>query len=105
MNELKEKNIDINVEIVQEIERLHYAYENYKDIIMTCLDLHKLDIDDSFLESEVFTSYEHKMNKAFAEYNVAKSELENKYVPKEDREMGCMWNLNFATNQLEITKR
>ena len=36
------------------------------------------------------------------ELKTAKAEIEKTFVPKEYRDNGCTWNLNFTTNQLEI---
>ena len=102
MKEATVKYIDVNDEIVTEVERLHYSYENYKDVVQSCLDLHKLDPDASFLESPIFKGYQDQMSEACAAYNVAKAEIEKTFVPKEYRDNGCTWNLNFTTNQLEI---
>lgn len=103
MKEATVKYIDVNDEIVTEVERLHYSYENYKDVVQSCLDLHKLDPDASFLESPIFKGYQDQMSEACAAYNVAKADLEMRFVPKEDKEHGCTWMLNFTTGQLEVT--
>lgn len=93
--------IDIPIEVTNEIERFYYDYENYKDVIATCLDLHKLDVDKSFLDSVIFKEYQHQASVAFASYNMAKTSID-KYVPQDGKTYN--WNLNFSTSQLELTE-
>lgn len=93
--------IDIPQEVNDKIERLYYDDANYKDVIATCLDLHKMDVDGSFLDSAIFKEYQRQSSMAFAAYSIAKQEID-KYLPQDGKQYN--WNLNFSTAQLEITE-
>lgn len=93
--------VDIPEEVINKIERLYYDYENYKDVISSCLDLHKLDADTSFINSAIFKEYQHQASIAFASYNMSKQSLD-KYMPQDNKKY--TWNLNFNTSQLELTE-
>lgn len=87
--------IILDEETVTKLKRAHYDYENYKDIIASCLDLHKLDDDDSFISSAIFQGYQNKMREAFAAYNELKGDLERKHNLQNKS-----WNLDFSTGEL-----
>lgn len=98
----EEKVFEVSQEIIDMVERLHYDYEGYKDIISNILEIHKKDIDDSFLNSKIFESYQHKAMEAYAAYNIAKGELEKKYMPQDGKTYD--WNLDFVTNEITFTE-
>jgi hypothetical protein len=99
---MKTDYIDIPEKVVNEVERYHYDYQSYKDVIASCLEMHQFDSDDSFLENKVFKGYQKQAAESFAGYNLAKEQI-NQYIPTDYEGKAYNWNLNFATNQLEIT--
>lgn len=94
--------VDIPKEVVNEVERFYYDYESYKDVIATCLEMHQMDQDMAFLDSNIFKGYQKQAAEAFSGYNIAKGQLDQ-YIPDKYADKTYNWNLNFATNQLEIT--
>lgn len=94
---MSETSIIVDKETVTALHRAHYEYESYKDVVMSCLDLHRLDTDDSFLNSNIFKGYQDKAQKAFIAYNELKGDLEKKYELK-----NTVWNLDFTTGELTI---
>lgn len=95
---VEQQTMIMDEETVNELTRAHYDYENYKDVIQSCLDIHKLDPDDSFINSVIFKSYQDKMNEAFTVYNKLKAKLEHDYSL-----MNTNWNLDFSTGELTYT--
>ena len=89
--------IILDQEVIDKLQRLHYDYENYKDVIATCLDAHAKDADASFLDGPIFKEYERRMSEAFTAYSVAKGEIEKQYQCENTR-----WNIDFQTRELTI---
>lgn len=95
--------ITVSQELVDYIERLSYEEASYKDIILTYMDAHKDDVDDSAVNSAVFKSYQDKHIKAKAEYELAKTKITNEYIPSCLVDHKYSWNLDYVTNILTIT--
>ena len=95
--------IVVDQELVDYIERLDFEYLSLKDIIVTYLDLHKTDTDDSAINNAVFTSYQNKYNKAKVEYELAKKQLTDQYIPSCLYDHKYSWSLDYSSNVLTIT--
>lgn len=93
--------VNVPQDVTDYVERCMYDYECYKDVVATCMDIHKLDTDGSFLDSVIFKDYSKKMTNAYKVYSIARNEL-NKYVPEDGRSYN--WQMNFDTSQLELTE-
>lgn len=94
--------IDVNHELVDYIQRLHFEVEQRKDIIQRLIEAHANDTDATVLTSSAFKAYSAELSDFVAEYELAKQELENKFVPQFLKEHQIRWNLDFANNQLSI---
>jgi hypothetical protein len=95
--------VEIPEDIVNAIRRFFYDYNSYKDVIANILDIHKLDVDSSFIESPIFHKFMEQYQIAFTAYNASLKQLD-KFIPKEFVENGYTWNLNFDTNGLELKR-
>lgn len=100
INEIK---IEVAQELVNYIERLQYEVDAYKDVITTLMNAHVGDSDGAFVNSAVFTSYSEKFAEAKAEYELAKEQMTQQYIPSCLTEHNTSWALDFATCQLTIT--
>lgn len=95
--------IDIkNDELINYIERLHYEVEQRKDIIQRLIEAHANDIDAVVLTSPAFKAYSTELSEFVAEYESAKQEFQDEYVPKYLTSHQINWNLDFHSKQLKI---
>lgn len=101
--EPKKLDLVVDQELVDYIERLSYEESSLKDIILTYLDAHKADADDSAVNNVVFASYQEKHFKAKTEYELAKQRVTHEYIPACLENHQYDWNLDYATNVLTIT--
>lgn len=100
---MREIKIDINQELVNYIERLHFEVESRKDIIQRIIEAHANDSDADVLMSPAFKSYSKELADFVAEYEIAKNELQDNYVPKYLEGHKYNWELKFETKQLVIS--
>ena len=94
--------IDVNKETVNYIERLHYEVDQRKDIIQRLIESHANDEDASVLTSPAFKAYSSELSEFVAEYENAKSELQNNYVPEYLNGHQLKWTLDFVNNIMNI---
>lgn len=94
--------IDINQELVNYIERLHYEVEQRKDIIQRLLEAHAADTDTAVLTSPAFKAYSSELSEFVAEYENAKTELQERFIPKYLNGHQINWKLDFSNKQLII---
>lgn len=99
---MKTIKVSVNQELVDYVERLSYEEESYKDVIMTLLEAHKNDPDGSSIDNPTFKAYQEKYARAKAEYEMAKKEITNQYIPDCLLEHQHDWKLDFASNELTI---
>lgn len=102
--ELNGNKIEIRVDqqLVDYIERLSYEEASLKDIILTYMDAHKSDADDSAINNPIFKSYQDKYIAAKSEYEIAKNRITKEYIPTCIENHKYEWNLDFETNILTI---
>lgn len=100
---MKSFTVNVNQELVNYIERLAYEESSYKDVIMTLLEMHKGDPDGSSIDNPVFKAYQEKYANAKAEYEMAKNQITEEYIPDCLKEHKTEWNLDFATGELKIS--
>lgn len=82
------------------IERLAREVEGAKSIIAFML------ANDMQTNTDSFKQYKAEYDDANAAYDIAKTELQNKYIPQElmDRDgKNISWNLDYATSKLTVT--
>lgn len=99
------KSFDVVVpqEFVDYVERLSYEEASFRNIVLTYLDLHKTDVDDTAINNPVFQSYQKKFMEASTAYELAKSKITKDFVPECLKNHQVEWNLDFNTNTLTIT--
>ncbi len=91
--------IDVPEDVVTLIQRLQYDYNSKKDVVATLI---ATESDITIFNGEVFKLYQKETSEAGAALEIAKAEFEKEWVPKEYREAGCKWNLDFTTNTLVV---
>lgn len=90
-------------EFVNYVERLSYEESSLRNIIITYLDMHKSDTDDTAINNPIFQSYQKKYMDASTAYEIAKSKITKDFVPECLSNHQVNWNLDFNTNELTIT--
>ena len=100
---MKKYIVEVNQELVNYIERLSYEEASYKDVIMTMLEAHKGDVDGTVVDNPVFKSYQEKYSQVKAEYEMAKAQVTEEYVPDCFKEHRVEWSLDFNTNELTVS--
>ncbi|WP_343209461.1 hypothetical protein [Anaerolentibacter hominis] len=100
---MKKFKIDINQETVNYMQKLAYEVGARQDVIGNLLELHKFDTDTSLFDSVPFRAYTTQLAEVKAEYELAKQELQTRFIPEEVQALPHNWELNFATNDLVIT--
>lgn len=76
------------------IESLQYEVNARKNLVAFCIER------NMSLESETFQKYHKEYVDFTAQYEMAKKELEKKYITPEYP--NCNWKLDFATHTLTI---
>lgn len=94
--------IEINQDTVNYIERLHYEVDQRKDIIQRLIESHANDEDATVLTSPAFKAYSSELSEFVAEYENAKAELQNKYIPIYLNGHQINWTLDFSNRILNI---
>jgi hypothetical protein len=88
------KEILIDQNVVNYIQKLQYEYESRKDVIIHILS-NNLPVGDIFIQ------YQKDYEKSFEAYLLAKDNLTATYIPKDLKNVS--WVLDFYTNILEIS--
>lgn len=97
---MKTFKIKINEELSSYVERLNFEVNAKERIVKTMLSDTSYD---NLMENQNFLKYQERYELAFAEYEVAKQEIEN-MIPKKTREEHPMeWSLDFLTRTMSIT--
>lgn len=94
--------IEISQELVNYIERLHFEVEQRKDIIQRIIEAHADDTDTKVLTSPAFKAYSAELSDFVAEYEIAKEELQDEYIPKYLEGHQLNWRLDFSNKMLVI---
>ena len=94
--------IKVNQETVDYLQRLHYEVESREDIIQRIIEAHALDEDASVISSAQFRKYQEELSELKAEYEIAKQEVTNQYIPDEVKKENASWQLDFQTSTLTI---
>ena len=100
---MKTYTVEVNQELVNYIERLSYEEASYKDVILTMLEAHQNDTDSSVIKSPVFRAYQEEYSRVKAEYEMAKKQITEEYIPDCLKDHRTEWNLDFTTNELTIS--
>lgn len=97
-----EKSFEVEREMSNYLESLHYETEARKEIVTFMLN-NNMDI-----KSEAFERYHSEYVELSVEYKTAKKELEKSYISDELREdLGGVvtWNLDFESGILSLKGR
>lgn len=94
--------IKVNQETVDYLQRLHYEIESREDIIQRIIEAHALDEDAAVIRSVLFRKYQEELSELKAEYEFAKQEVTNQYIPDEVKKENVTWQLDFQTATLTI---
>ena len=91
-------------EQVNYIQRFAFEAEGRKKIVMEMIDANK--DNPAIIESATFEKYHKGYIEAMASFEIARSQIEKIFVPKELRtsELGSytQWNLDYLTNEMTI---
>ena len=96
----KEMKIALPEEVVILLERLHYEYNTITDNIAFLIEQYKND--ESFLDSPLFNKYQDRQVAKRIEYETAKQEMQDTYVPEEIRNGIFSWAVDFPRKTLHI---
>ena len=99
------KKIEINIaqETIDYLQRLNYEVFTREEVITKLIEMHKDDTDDSLFTSKPFLKYSEELSRVKAEYEIAKTEAEKLYIPKElYGKHEYKWSLDFSTNVMTI---
>ena len=100
---MKQIKLVVTQEMVNYLQRLSFEVQTREEIITKLLETHKDDIDGSLFTSKPFLKYSEELSRIKAEFELAKSEVENIYIPEVLRgKHKYNWNVDFMTNELTI---
>ena len=88
--------VDIPENLCNYIEGLMYETNARKDVITFMLSQDNIN-------EERFKQYHDEYLTFYAKYETAKSEITNNFIIPKYGDTKLIWNLNFSTNQLEVT--
>lgn len=94
--------VKMKEEVIDKLEALYTEYRAKQDIINYIFDLHKFDEDDSIIKSSPFRSYEKEFTEIKVKYDEAMKMVSDEIVPKQYRDIGCTWEVDFNENLLKI---
>ena len=94
--------IKVSQETVDYLQRLHYEVDSRADIIQRIIEAHAADEDDSVIRSVPFRKYQEELAELKAEYELAKQEAGNQYIPEEVKGPNVNWSLDFQTGIMTI---
>lgn len=90
--------INVNQETVNMIEALHYEVNSRREVIQFMLTK-----PDPGFNKELFDAYNKEYAEFYAQYDMAKMELQKQYIPEELVAKNASWNLDFGSCELTIT--
>ncbi len=94
------KVIKVTDELSNYLERLSREVEGSKDIISFMIENNKN------INTDAFKAYKKEFDEVYAEFDLAKQDVQKKYVPAElvdkDKEH-TSWSLDYATHDITIT--
>lgn len=89
------RQIKVNTEDSEYLEALNYDVSAHRAL----LDF--MVAGNTAVESDGFTHYHNKYKDVYVEFELAKKEIERKYLG--DWAGRCNWNLDFATQEITAT--
>ena len=99
-NNMITKKITVDTELTNYIERLSREVEGCKEVIAFMLENNKS------ITTDAFKSYRAEYNEVKAEFDLARQDVENKYVPQTLKDIdgaNTSWTLDYASSTITIT--
>lgn len=96
------KKIDVGQGVIEMIQGLYEDYRAKQDLLTMLFELHKLDEDETLINSKNFEGYEKKFMKAKIAYDTAMKELQQTFIPEEFKQPKYQFEVNFIDNTLDI---
>ena len=92
---MKRFEVTVKEELVNYIERLAFEVEGMKKVVKEII----LDGQSNplILEGEAFKKYEQRYHERNAAFEVAKTNLQNDYIPDDLQPLVTQWNLDYGT--------
>lgn len=84
------------------IQQKHALFDAANIVINTLVSAHATDTADTITNSEVFKAFLEKKAAYLMDFEKAKKELQNKYIPAEVQEKNPSWSLNYGTAILSV---
>ena len=94
------KKIIVDQELTNYVERLGREVEGCKEVIAFMLENNKS------ITTDAFKSYRAEYNEVKAEFDLARQDVEDKYVPQMLKDIdgaNTSWNLDYASSTITIT--
>lgn len=92
------QEITVNQDTVNLLEALHYEVNSRREVIHFMLTK-----PDPGFNKELFDHYNKEYAEFYAQYDMAKNELQRTYVSDELVAKGAVWNLDFNSCILTVT--
>ena len=90
------KPIIIEEALVNYIEGLDYEYQSRRELIVFMLT------SNMNIETIAFQKYQKEMTDYYIKFNIAKEELEKKYIRPIINNKNVSWQLDYTTNTIKI---
>ena len=98
------KTFQVDAEDTKRVQSAHVKNDAMKDVITSFLTQHQNDTVTDAIDSPVFEAYQEKQQKAYLEYEQAKSDLQAKYIPMEIQQApGSNWTLDYNKSEITVT--
>lgn len=97
--------VKINQDTINYLQRLHFEVESRQDVIQRIIEAHMKDDNADILESKVLKKYSEELSELKAEYEIAKQQVTEQYVPSELKSDMYFWNIDFQAGVMSIGVR
>lgn len=98
---MREIIVNIDKKKAEYLERVNYELSFTKDIIQRIIESHPNDPE--IINGTAFRHYQKQGAELQAEYNIAASEIENLYIPKELIGHRYSWNIPVDSDELIVS--
>lgn len=98
---MREIIVNIDKKKAEYLERVNYELSFTKDIIQRIIESHPNDPE--IINGTAFRHYQKQGAELQAEYNIAASEIENLYIPKELKGHRYSWNIPVDSDELIVS--
>ena len=95
------KVIDLPESVISELEYLRTKIESMESVMQGIIDTHCYDESDEILDAPLIREYMDSIIPVRLEYNQKKREVENNYIPENDKPFVSIWYMNSLKNTLE----